>query len=300
MISTVRKGSVALWAWVLSVVFHAILLALFAFLRFSGTHVASSPSVVPKVSVSHIKKLTDRTFVSTKPKFKDKSSSFNSHFKRVEPVLFDNTSPDLSQAAEKAPLELSNLASTFSHARNTRYSTDMLFGHTVNQRKICFVVDCSGSMHGMLKLLQEKLKTSINSLQPDQFFYVIFFLEGDKVLESGDGRLVRATQNAKKNACVFIDTARLGGATNAKNALKRAMSLKDPAGNPVEAIFFLTDGFELQNKSVANFPAQLQKLRARLAPDTVINTIGFWPADPDKQILKSIADKCGGRFVELE
>ncbi len=95
------------------------------------------------------------------------------------------------------------------------------FGQFTDVRKICYVVDCSGSMHGRLGLVKQQLKTSIASLQPDQFFYIIFFLQGDRLIESGDTYLIRATPHTKAKAYDFIDSVRPAGTTEPLNALNR-------------------------------------------------------------------------------
>lgn len=296
MVSTDRKGSITIWAWVLSIVFHTLLLALFALVGFSKSTGTFSPAPAPKISVNQIKQLAQTPIISPKPKIKNATSSVKvpltlQHF---APVNDADRKASLSSNADK--WSISHLASAFSHLDNP---ADSLV-HTADLRKICYVVDCSASMFGRLTPVKQHLKTSINNLEPDQFFYIIFFHQGRKLHESGNGKLLRATERAKAKACSFIDTARLGGTTDALYALKRAMKIKDSASKPPQAIFFLTDGFDLQNQTAADFPARLQQLRKQLAPNIIINTIAFQPAPADRKILKTITEQTGGQLIDIE
>ena len=100
------------------------------------------------------------------------------------------------------------------------------FDSPAQGRRICYVVDCSGSMRGLWKRVQEELVDSIGKLQQDYYFCVIVF-GGGSILESGGGKMVRATEDAKKEAYGFIKSIRPRGATNATAALERAIMIKD-------------------------------------------------------------------------
>jgi len=175
------------------------------------------------------------------------------------------------------------------------------FGQFTGFRKICYVVDCSGSMHGRLGQVKQQLKESVASLKPDQFFYIIFFLDGDKLIESDGGRMLRATPQAKDRAYAMIDAVRASGPTNAVAALRRAMEVRDSLDMPPEQIYFLTDGFDLgvggDTEAVTD---RIEALRLGAAPATRINTIGFWIEPQDIGILRRIALNSGGQFTHIE
>jgi len=175
------------------------------------------------------------------------------------------------------------------------------FGQTTAVRKICYVVDCTGSMHGRFGLVRRQLIDSIRRLEPDQFFYIIFFLDGNRLLETGGGRMVRATPSAKAQAEAFINAARPSGPTNAVQALLRAMDIRDALNRPPQLIYFLTDGFDLdESVGAADFAAQIEQQRRRRAPQTPIHTIGFWTEAGDVAILKRLAEASGGRFTGVQ
>jgi hypothetical protein len=170
------------------------------------------------------------------------------------------------------------------------------FGSLSNERKVCYLVDCSGSMQGVFSLVRRRLKESIAALQPDQYFCVIFF-GGGKLFELGDGRLVRATPKAKAAADSFIDTIQPAGRTNAAAALEKVVRIRDGKGLSPSLVYFLTDGFELTDESSATFPQKIASLLEQLAPAMKINTIGFLPQDDDRRMLQTIARQSGGEFL---
>ncbi|MCK5175267.1 MAG: hypothetical protein KAR47_17870, partial [Planctomycetes bacterium] len=121
-----------------------------------------------------------------------------------------------------------------------------------------------------------------------------------KLLESGDGKLVRATSGSKAAAFDFIDSARPSGQTNAYNALRRGMAIQDDFNSPAGLICFLTDGFDLEGAGAADFADIIGNLRKELAPGTRINTIGLQTEATDRGILQAVASEKGGRFSNVE
>jgi hypothetical protein len=173
------------------------------------------------------------------------------------------------------------------------------FGSWTDRRKICYVVDCSGSMKGIYVRVRDRLKESIKCLRPDQYFYIIFF-GGDRLTELGDGRLVRATEDVKSAACEFVDLMQPAGQTNAMAAMNKAMQICSSKDSGQSVIYFLTDGFELTTEGAYGFSQEIVNLRRRFAPRSIINTIGFWPQSVDRNMLETIARQSGGRFVLVE
>ena len=170
------------------------------------------------------------------------------------------------------------------------------FGSVTEGRKICYVVDCSGSMRGAFGRVQKELIESIDSLEADRYFYVIFFAS-DKLFEYGDGKLIRATPQAKSAVREFIKSVQPLGSTNAMAALERAMQIRDGKGAAPAIIYFLTDGFELTNENAYSFADKVLNVRKSFAPATKINTIGFWVQRADGRILERIAKQSGGECV---
>jgi hypothetical protein len=77
------------------------------------------------------------------------------------------------------------------------------------------------------------------------------------------------------------------------------MQITDASNRPPELIYFLTDGFDLQTDDGSTLAKEVETLRKKLAAPTTINTIGFWTAPADAQILKKIAQSSRGTFTNI-
>lgn len=176
-----------------------------------------------------------------------------------------------------------------------------LFGTGREAKSFVYIVDCSGSMHidGRFSRAVSELVTSIDNLQNDQRFYVIFYSSGTIPMFAvpnfvnarkpgkpgrGDGakRLVPATDRFKREAQKWIYKIRVGGGTQPAEALRLAISLKP------EMIYFLTDG---------EIPVETPDLvRAMNKTKIRVNTIALGYAGAGKP-LKQIADENGGTYL---
>lgn len=299
-----QRGSVAFWAWMASIVVHLIVLTVFGFVQFSpcrrqagpSTHLRDGP--IPTAKVNRIKRLIEATPIIPKPKItKPTMGEFAGRVNAASPRL---TAERIFEAAKPGGRDLVKPAVSrsdyFFSGSNVLRPGIEFFGSYTDRRKVCFLVDCSGSMRGVFGLVQKRLKKSIGALQGDQYFYIIFF-GGDKLFESGGGRLLRAGEKAKSAANQFIDSVRPSGRTNALAALERAVRIRDGRGVAPSVIYFLTDGFELTTEDTYVFSQKAANLLKRFAPTTRINTIGFWPQSDDRRMLEVIAKQSGGECV---
>jgi len=293
-------GSVTFWAWMTSIALHAVVLTAFAVTKFSRVEVQSEQRPVPTAQISQIKKLMQASPVAPKPKIRKLILSETRPVQGTDRVL---PPTQILVAPKPGRQDLPSLAKTRpSRGVLPLQSSEILphriefFGSWTDQRKICYLVDCSGSMQGLLERVRRKLKESIASLQPDQYFYIIFF-GNDKLFEFGDGQLVRATEQTKSAAYNFVDSVQPAGQTNAMAALQRAVAIRDSGGINPSVIYFLTDGFELTTQDVYKFPQQVANLLERFAPTTKINVIAFWPRSEDRKMLETITKQTGGELV---
>jgi hypothetical protein len=286
-----------MWAWIFSVGAHLFLLAVFALVRFSMSAAGPSSAAAPAVTVAQMEQITKQSLIFPKPKVK-RPSLDRARGKR-EKIDFPATGrikpfeePDrLGETLASGDIGLGGGVPLL------RAGVEF-FGQSTNLRKICYVVDCSGSMQGIFGRVCKQLKTSIANLAPDHYFYIIFF-GGDHLLESGQGQLLRATPKTKSAAYSFIDGIRPGGTTNALAALERAMRVRDWADKGPQLIYFLTDGLDLDRLDTAGFGLLVENLRKNLAPATKINTIGFWAQVDDCEILQAVAQRTGGEFTNI-
>ena len=287
------KGSISLWAMAVSLVCHIVLFVVFSLVSFCPSAKNKTDAACVQIQPAQIKRIVSVDPIVPKPKIKKILGSNFSPSKRFRPDLARELR-QLRKTNLPAALELS----TMPIAPNATIAGSQVefFGQASADRKICFVVDCSASMHGMFGQVKKELKASIANLTAEQYFYIIFF-RGEKLIQSGRGDLVRATPKTKADAYKFIDNAKLGGTTEALKALNLAMKIRDRSRRPAEVIYFLTDGLDLQTSK--DFARQVEILRKKLAPATKFITIGFWTETSDATMLKEIAARSGGKFVDV-
>ncbi|MGA2323722.1 MAG: hypothetical protein ABSG22_07740 [Sedimentisphaerales bacterium] len=313
---TVKKHRrIKLYALGVSVFAHIVGLSIFAAVKIS-----QSPPVrlqtTTVVSISQAAKLADRQAVTPKPKVSpvdskpfDSSGALKADIIHGRPIVkadgkgtqanarpvFDAPKEDYQRQAEEVKQPIQPEVSTAAGGRELAGDIEF-FDSPAQGRRICYVVDCSGSMRGLWKRVQEELIDSIGKLQQDYYFCVIVF-GGGSILESGGGKMVRATEQAKKEAYSFIGSIQPRGMTNATDALERAIMIKDRAGVGASAIYFLTDGFELSEQDGSRFAHKVATIHRSFAPKAQINTIGFWCTEQDGKVLETIAKESGGQFT---
>lgn len=310
---TVKKHRrIKLYALGVSVFAHIVGLSVFAAVKIS-----QSPPVrlqtTTVVSVSQAAKLADSRAVTPKPKV----SSVDSKSVQGRPIakaagrgspttagpVFDLSKEGYqrqagstgSPQAEEVKQPIESLGSVATGGGELAGNIEF-FDSPAQGRRICYVVDCSGSMRGLWRRVQEELIDSIGKLQQDCYFCVIVF-GGGSILESGGGKMVRATKQAREEAYSFIGSIQPRGVTNATDALERAIMIKDRAGVGASAIYFLTDGFELSEQDGSRFAHKVATIHRSFAPEAQINTIGFWCTEQDGKVLDRIAKESGGKFV---
>lgn len=288
-------GSVTLWAWIISLALHGVLFAVLSGYRpsFATAQARITAAAAADLTNARIRRLPDQP-VTRKPQVRKLVSIHQQP--SVRPVPIDLPVPasvDLATAPPSLPSSSAPADAGF-FTEATQF-----FGQLSADRKICYVVDASGSMLGRFDPVRAQLQQSLAALAQDQYFYIIFFQDGDKLIESGSGRFVRASPAAVQAAFDFIAAIRPKGATNAVDALRRGMTIRDFAGQGPGLIYFLTDGFDLQQGD-EGFARRIENLRKTLAPRTKINTIGFRTESTDLQILRDIAAFSGGQFTSVE
>jgi len=263
----------------------------------SSTADTQQPNVTPTASIAAVRRQMTASTTIAKP--------------RVAAPAVAQIDSDLPQMPERQPgapsenVELKPIARAAgtkteeSRGGGPYYSAPQVefFGNRLEARKVCFVVDASGSMLGLFSTVRRHLTDSISALQPDQYFAVIFF--NNLQYESFSGTLARATPSAKSAAASFINSIQPSGPTNPMAAIKKAMLSRDASGEAPGIIYFLTDGFDLAPRDSDAIITEIRALRKQLAPQTRINTIGFWAQPHDCQVLQKIAEQSGGRFTAV-
>ncbi|MHC4638131.1 MAG: VWA domain-containing protein [Planctomycetota bacterium] len=291
-ISINRRG-VAFWAWTVSIAAHLAILMILGIIRFSKA--ASQHQILPAATISRMREFADSTTIIPKPAVKPAVRNAD----RPKRIVSTNEFYPLSAEVSRSSVDLagSSALNMLSHSEvSMGYQPTEFFGSTADSRKICYVVDCSGSMQGVFGRVKRNLRKSIQELRADQYFCIIFF-GNERLFEYSDGRLVRAARREKTKACNFIDSIRPVGKTNALQALRRALEIRDSSNRSAGVIYFLTDGFELTSQGAQSISGRINNMLREYAPAVRINTIGFWPRKNDRIVLEQIAASSGGEVV---
>ena len=293
----VQNSNIKIWAIGISIAFHLVLLAVFVVIKFSTPAVVEQ--VIPQASIMQISSMAKNEPITPKPRIKRIISSQGSASNWQIPL--DEAPKQNFLAYDDNDVQYPQTAGGMMPASGGAGSSRSVafFGNYTNKRKICFVVDCSGSMKGLFGRVRKQLEECISELEPDQFFAIIFF-GGDRLIELDKTGMVRATPFRKQKALEFIKTITPGGRTDGLRALTRAMQMRDSLGNASGTIYFLTDAFELDPKGAKVFCQDVLKIRAKYAPQSSLHPIMFWPEYTDKQILRTLAENTSGQFTAIE
>ncbi|HOQ03846.1 MAG TPA: VWA domain-containing protein [Anaerohalosphaeraceae bacterium] len=277
-----------LGCWILSAGVHAVCLGALAFVRFPSGGTSDRPGSGAFSSIETPAAVRIRELTAPKPQVKPLTSE-----RLLSPSAERKPHPEVRPEPTRNP----------SFSIPSHLSEELVrplvnfFGNRSAAGRICFVVDCSGSMFGRMGLVRRQLAEAVSRLTPDQFFSVLFFGGNGRILELGRGELLRAVPAAKQDAIQLAESVRPEGRTDALSALARAMSLRTSDGRGPDLIYFLTDGFDLDKEGTASLAEQAEELRRKLAPQAVIHTIAFWASPMDRQVLEIIAQRSGGSFT---
>ncbi|MHC5083487.1 MAG: vWA domain-containing protein [Planctomycetota bacterium] len=294
---TKNTGYIRYWALIVSAVIHIVALGVFAGIKLSGISQQSQPQR-SAMSMEMIQKAVETPKPKPKPKVEPipKIEKPPVEAEKTPLVIPEAIPPEPDPAPEPVPTDVTpELIEPMPAAPVHEVE---FFGQKSIVQRICYVVDCSGSMYGQMYRVKKQLKKSVLNLNSEQAFSILFFMDGKEILMTGSAALSPATTKAKSEALKLIDQVRPGGMTDAMHALECAMRLRGPGGKSPEVVYFLTDGFNLDQSGAFLFVEKVDRLRKSLAPSAVMHTIGFWPQKTDKQMLKLLAEKSGGSYIE--
>jgi hypothetical protein len=163
--------------------------------------------------------------------------------------------------------------------------------------RVCFVVDCSGSMIMAFDYVRQELKRAIGKLSPGQYFQVIFFADGSP-MEMAAGVLTRANAPKRNKALAFVEQAKLVNVPNSDaawqavaSALEMAFKAKTFDGRPAKLIYLFTDG-QFDHDKISQ---TLQRLQSQSREPVTVNVIACG-AVLNKDFLRSLAHQYRGEF----
>jgi hypothetical protein len=313
----VKRKSVIIWSVTISVAIHLIGLSVLAIVLASPagqTQSRSGPTA--RFGRSQITYLMNATRTLPKPKIKEPAEQITRTIQglstpyKTAVELKGNPAPltvagefggvaDLGASVDPAESPASqSVSGDYIPQAVIPQSRTEFFGSTTEKRKICYLVDCSGSMQGLFGRVKKELRKSIDGLEQDQYFAVIFF-GNSALLELENGKLLRASRKNKQAAYDFIEQVQPAGQGDALYALNTALQIRDNFNSPPQIVYFLTDGFELADDNPQKLEQQIANMPVQNSAKTQINPIAFWPQDEDKKMLQTIAQKSGGRLVVI-
>jgi hypothetical protein len=290
-------GRYKLWAAVASAAFHTAVLSFLATAKLYPESALANPAQSDDIRLAKIKSITQGSPAVAKPNVKYVENSRTFPIQQHLPIESKIAAPKIYASDSGPVFKTSNSFAELAWSRqNTSPQEVQFFSNQTHSKRLCYLVDCSGSMKGLFEQVKDELARSIMSLQPGHYFGIIFF--GDnRVMQFSAGKLVRASQDTKTKALAFIKSVEPAGQTNALAGFERAVKMVDDNGSGPEVIMFLTDGFELSKSDAYQFRQSIIELRRRYLRNCTVNTVGFWPSESDRHLLESIAGVSGGRFV---
>jgi Ca-activated chloride channel family protein len=155
-------------------------------------------------------------------------------------------------------------------------------------RDLIFVIDTSGSMHGLsIEQARDALAFALSRLQPQDRFNVIRF---DNTTEALFGAARPATPDALRRAEAYVLSLQAEGGTEMRPALARALD-EPPLPGRLRQVVFLTDG------AVSNEQELFTLIAERLGEDRLF-TIGIGSA-PNSYFMRKAAELGRGSFTYI-
>lgn len=287
-----RRAGVRVWALAVSVVLHLAALTALGVVHFGRQANAIADRKPAGISVHTLERILEQPAPKPKPKIEPLPAPT---VKAAVPELV----PSVVEPAPQEQAEADNTPQEAVAAARPAVDAVLFCGTEMEAQRVCYVVDGSGSMFGLMYLVRQQLRESILNLSGQQSFNVLFFMQGGTFLQAFDGRMERATPAAKAEALSLLARVRPEGQTTAEQIVEIALRLRDRAGKAPEVIYLLTDGFDLMDGAGDAFVRRVENLQKKLAPATVVHTIGIYPAPQDRRILSQLAKVCGGRYIEI-
>ena len=147
-----RSGSVTFWAWTVSLAVHLIVLTAFGLVKFSQAQADTKQRPSPTAKVNQIKRLIEAAPVIPKPKVKKPAKDrLTKKTNRLLPVnrIFSTAKPGSQDWAYPAKSSAPQGAFSLSSSANLSHRIEFFGSFTATPNaKICYLVDCSGSMRG--------------------------------------------------------------------------------------------------------------------------------------------------------
>lgn len=300
---------VELPSWLMSLVFHAVVLMALAFLvRWTPQQVGSAERTADVgIALKHSE--GPRDYYETEETSSASTDVVaSSSDLSIEAMLAEQAPIDVSEVLPGRPAigpgaiesggpvgpgrEVGPAAGAVSRLGGQGSST--FFGLTGEGFRFAYVLDRSGSMGGSgrsaLRAAQEELVSSIQTLGDTHQFVIIFYNEQAAVFNPAGGqKLPFATEQTKRRAAKFIRSITADGRTRHYDALRAAIN-RGP-----DVIFFLTDADDPLS------PREMHEIENKAAGITIYTVqFGMGPQQGSDNFLIQLARRSGGQHVYVD
>jgi hypothetical protein len=288
-------------AWLLSGVAHGLLIALLAFWTLSVQRPADQVTLSASPASAQPETLETVTIESPEPP----SETLQEPATDTEVELADNgTSPiaDFTPeplAAAAAPIDSnlftsSAIGETLAGSSHAEAVTEFC-GVAGGGNHFVYLVDSSGSMGDAFTSARLELIRSIETLQPDQRFYVVFFdAEPDYMRLSDPGtnepQSVPATAENKRRLREWALSIGMNRGRAPYEPLRFALGLRP------DVIFLLSDGeFPQSIEELLREENRFDNLFGDSGTRCIVHTIGYHSREGESR-MRRIAEQNGGRY----
>lgn len=220
---------------------------------------------------------------------------------RMEPALtyLAKMSSD-NMPSERILSVSSDAAGDFTAAGETGPAGSVFCGSRGKGQRVCFVVDCSGSMVIAFEYVRHELGRSLGELEPDQYFNVVFFA-GRQPVRQFSGRLERAHAGNRRRARAYIGQSDIQllpvmdeaeATAGVIKGMEKALAVRTSRHEAADLIFLLTDGQFDQ----ARFRAAMRARQSERGSPAVINTVACG-VRKNETFLRDFAESYKGTYT---
>lgn len=194
---------------------------------------------------------------------------------------------------------------------NAGASKTGFFGIETSSKRLCYVIDISGSMNEKVtkeskesraEQAKAELIRSIRAMEDGSWFALVLF---SSEVQPWKTEMTLADDASRKAAVAFVEQAAVAGATNTYGALELAFTLGEPskakptdpyADAKLDTIILLSDGKPTRGHTVVTDEIRAAVRDWNKRRHVTVHTIAFGN-DADFKFLEGLAQDTGGAFV---
>jgi len=289
-------------AWLLSMLFHALILILLAFFTLSSTPpgdqiaIAGSVADTDELAIESIKIETPQMQPAPSQPTPSETESDISEFGEISiSEIITHVPPTPASPMIDSMINADALSAASMSLKSDSDATINFCGVEGGGNHFVYLVDSSGSMGDAFESARTELLRSINVLKSDQRFYVIFFdAESDYMRlaspDQDESRSAYATPANKQALKHWAMTIKMDRGRAPYDAIPFALDLKP------DVIFLLSDGeFPQKIEDLLGDINRVDNLFGDDGPISIVHTIGYYSREGESR-MRRIAKQNGGQY----